>query len=131
MEKRREVRQLGKRDVIELGLFIKAEVTLNAEALEGGEFSRIHLKPMPCGPACGQTCTCHFSLFEGVTQTPTIRLKSNQRVTFIGNLERLLAQREAMNERIAQIEASYGNIQTTRSDSASTTNGSQESGETV
>lgn len=131
MAKRREVRQLGKRDVIQLGpLFFKAEVILNAEALGGGEFSRIHLKPMPCGPACGQTCDCHFSLFEGVTQTPTIRLKSNQRVTFIGNLERLLAEREAMNERIAQIEASYGNSQT-HGDSASTTNGSQESGETA
>jgi hypothetical protein len=109
MEKRRETRQLRKQDVIELSLSIKAEVSRDAEVSDDGQRAVIHIKAVPCGPDCGRGCTCHYSVFESIAVPAAVTLKATQRVSFLGNLAELRAEREAMEQRIAMIEASYGN----------------------
>jgi len=109
MERRREARQLRKRDVIELTLSIKAEVSADAELRGDGQAALLRIKAVPCGTECGKNCACHFTVFESMTSPAAVTLKANQRVPFIGNLAELRAEREVMEQRIALIEASYGN----------------------
>jgi hypothetical protein len=109
MEKRRETRQLRKEDVIELSLSIKAEVSRDAEVSDDGQRTVIRIKAVPCGIDCGRGCTCHYSVFESIAVPAAVTLKATQRVSFLGNLAELRAEREAMEQRIALIEASYGN----------------------
>lgn len=107
MEKRRESRQLDEGDVVELSLQVKAEITAKAEPSADGQSASLQIKPIPCGSNCGECCGCHYSAFKSLLEPTQVWLKSNQRVSFVGNLAELLRERDEMQSRISQLEASY------------------------
>ena len=105
MEKRREAKQLQTGDVVQLQLNVNAEATATPEVSEDGKFVQAQVKPVPCGPDCGSECDCQFESLVSVDLPLIVRLKSTQRVPFVGNLETLRALRAEADARIKQLEA--------------------------
>lgn len=98
MQQRKQVDQLSAGDRFSLTLSVTAEV-IDSKSTQDG--SRLRIKPVPCGPACNEACSCAYRMLAA-GDAYSLRIDSRQRVPFLGNLSSLLAESERIR---AQIES--------------------------
>lgn len=99
---RREARQLTAGDQIRVSVILQLEVSEIAGA--NGEVVTLSVRPVPCGPECGQTCDCHSAMFGDHAGPYPLQLKGTQRLEFLGNLRQLLADVEQKQAQIARLQ---------------------------
>lgn len=99
---RREVRHLEIQDQVQSSHKMTWEVIDVGEPESDGTVT-VQVKPALCGPNCGGSCDCSSAMF-GDCGPFRLRINGRKRLTFIGNLGRLLRDAEALQARIARLK---------------------------
>ena len=99
---RREVRHLEIQDQVQSSHKMTWEVIDVGEPENDGTVT-VQVKPVLCGPHCGESCDCSSATF-GDCGPFKLRINGRKRLTFLGNLGRLMKDAEALQARIARLK---------------------------